>query len=111
VGGLRFWLGYAWWPALILATLAAFFLAPTLYLMSQSGQPREDMTGEVVRFGTGPGGWSPRTIVVVRLADGRSRDLRATMAQLSHCRPGSRIGLIRQGAMIFVAPRGCRAPR
>jgi hypothetical protein len=93
---------------LIFGLVATFFVAQA-WMTGQASGARAEESGEVVRFGAydnyASGGLM--VFVSVRTAEGRLLGLIASPDSLADCRIGSRIRLVRRGAILAVAPRGC----
>jgi hypothetical protein len=91
--------------------LAGLFAALGLWVMRQNGLPGEREEGEVLGFGTHSSSRvGERPLIVVRTRSGLVVQLPLSGQALHNCRRGSRIRLIRHGAILAVDRRGCTAP-
>jgi hypothetical protein len=97
------------WAIIPIGVVAAAFLGFWSYRARQEKQPPERIEAVVT------GGylvWSSKTgnrpIVRVRTSDGIVRELSGHRSDILRCKPGSPILLVRRGAMLEVAPGGCR---
>lgn len=75
-------------------------------LLWRDGPPHDEL-GRVVRFGSYVTELGNQPTVIVRAADGRQRELKASPEALRHCRVGDTVRLIRTEHSLQVDPRGC----
>jgi hypothetical protein len=93
-----------------LVLVAALIVAVSYLNLGMPLTNGHEVQGEVLRVGTHPaarvaGGDLP--ILTVRLPDGSVRDVEATWADVSGCKPGRSISLIQQGDALQVGRPGC----
>jgi hypothetical protein len=105
--GLSYWIRDYWKVILLVLGLAAFLIAIGLWATRNHDLPPMEEEGVVVRFGAYSADDGPRPVVLVRMTDGRVLQLGVHRGATQYCRAGSRIGLIRRGDIVAVAPRGC----
>lgn len=75
-------------------------------LLWRDGPTNEEL-GKVARFGSYATDRGHQPTVIVRAADGRRRELKASPESLRHCRVGGTVRLIRTEHSLQVDPRGC----
>jgi hypothetical protein len=92
---------------LLMIGLTIVCVAGSAWVTGQYSGPRTEEAGQVVRFGGYDLDDGPRLLVIVRTDRGPVLQLRADAASLLRCRAGSRIRLIRRGAILTVSPLGC----
>lgn len=66
-----------------------------------------DELGKVVRFGSYATDRGNQPKVIVRAADGRQREFKASRGALRHCQVGDTVRLIRTEHSLQVDPGGC----
>ena len=111
-GALSRWPSY-WRVALCFLSVGGLCLALGFATVAQLSSPVvEAGFGTVVRFSIRPGTRyrGDSLIIVVRMSDGRIRDLSANGTDVHHCRVGSPIRLRRRGSEILIHPDGCPRP-
>jgi hypothetical protein len=95
------------WLALLIAFLSLVFFA---WARGNLTNGRE-VQAVVVKLGAYPDplGTGDSPILTVRLADGSTRQVRASWPAVSKCVPGSSVALLQRGIALKVALRGCNA--
>jgi hypothetical protein len=107
---LRVVIAEFWKVALLLAGFGAVAIGVGLWLYRDIGRPVTTEDAEIVRFGSYGNYDGDHPVVLVRLGDGRTRQLSASGATLINCRIGGRIRLLRGPSSLRVSPRGCPPP-
>lgn len=84
-----------------------FLLAGATFLALRTLGESRIVEAEVLRFGIRADYDGNHPLVIVRLADGSTRQLQTSAAQLRECSRGSRIFLLQRGQSYRVALNGC----
>jgi len=92
---------------LLMTFLMLAFVASGIWVTGQLSGPRTEEFGQVVRFGAYGREDGDRLLVIVRTGQGQVQQLHADAPSLLRCHAGSRIRLVRRGAVLTVSPRGC----
>jgi hypothetical protein len=99
----------SWVAIATLGGLLILVLGVMAYGAHLAALPAERITGEIVRFGSGAEYEGNYPLIVVRLADGSTRQFGINRGEVAFCRVGGAVALLRRrGNRIALAPSACR---